>query len=277
MKGIVLAILLSLLVHVNCSITYANGSVNLLRNPGFEEIGTWKTFTADANDIADSRNANQSHSGKYSAYARATTIGGDGYAFVYQNVSIPIVSSLEFSFWLYVRHPEFPFQGYIKGFVTTSGSRYFDLGIWSDVPKPRPSEYILQTRLETYDTWFRISVDLGRLWIDEASFPGDDTITTVSFGIYNGLVYALPKNLLYLEVFFDDVFLGSSTPREEPRFPWLVAISCLIGVTMIVTAVLARRRSLVRIPPTSHEGFTSRIPKRAIRTERLESVVYYRP
>ena len=216
--------------------------VNLLRNPSFEEIGTWNTSTADANDIADPRNSNNSHTGNHSAYTKATTIGGDGYAILSQEVSIPISPNLEFSFWLYVKHPELQFHGYIKGFVATSSGRFFDVGIWSDLPQPHPNEYLLRTQLERYDTWIKVRANIGRLWIDEAKFPRNDTITAVSLGIYNGLVYALPKNLLQLEVFFDDVFLGPSTLEDEPRFPWFLTASILISIGMVTVAFLERRR-----------------------------------
>lgn len=259
-RRIIMALLLlSLLVLANQSDTNATEQTNFLRNPGFEEIGFWRTLVADANDVADPRNTNQSHNGKYSAYTKATTINGDGYAFVYQNVSIPVTSSMEFSFWLYVRHPDLPFYGYIKGFITTSTGKFFELGIWSDLPKPEPNQYQFQTRLERYDSWFRVSVDLGRLWVDEAKFPRDDTITAVSLGIYNGLVYALPKNLLHLEVFFDDVFLGAPTSREESRFPWLLGISGLVGVTMVIAVILIRLRRFARTSPISYEELTPKI------------------
>jgi len=259
MRHFLLAVtLFSLLIHMNYNVACADEPENFLRNPGFEEAGVWNTIVADANDIADPRNINQSHGGKYSAYTKATTIGGDGYAFVYQNVSVPVSSSLEFSFWLYVKRPELPFQGYIKGFVETSGNRYFDLGIWSDLPKPRSNEHMVQTQVDRYDSWFRVNVDLGRRWIEEAKFPEGDTITAVSLGIYNGLVYALPENLLCLEVFFDDAFLGPSTPMKELRFPWLIAVSCLISVAIIFTAILVRRRSVRTLALRSRECLSSK-------------------
>ena len=219
---------------------------NLLRNPGFEEVGGWKIVTADRNDVADPRSGVRAHGGQYSAYTKAMTISGDGYAFVYQNVSVPISSSLEFSFWLYVKRPELPFYGYIKGFLTTSKGRFFDVGIWSDPAQVKPNEYRYQMALERHDEWIRMSVEMGKYWINEAKFPADDTINTVSFGIYNGLVYDLPKNLLQLEVFFDDVFLGPSAPKSEPQFPWLVTISSLVGLTMIAIAVLITQHRSAR-------------------------------
>jgi len=236
------ALLFLLVLHTSCHHAYASEQTNLLKNPGFEEVGTWRTSTSDLNDVADPRNMSNPHTGKYSAYTKATTIGGDGYAFVHQNVSISMDRSLEFLFWLYVKRPDLPFNGYIKGFITTAKGRFFDLGIWSDLPAPKPNEYRIQVKLEQYDSWFRITARLGKLWIDEAKFPGDDTIISVSLGIYNGLVYALPKNVLQLEVFFDDIFLGPSTVEEEPRLPWLLIASTTIAVSMVTLAFLERRR-----------------------------------
>jgi len=244
--------IVSILSVAMCAVCQAHAveSVNLLKNPSFEQVGAWRTHTADANDVADPRSPTQAHSGNYSAYTKATTLGGDGYAMVSQDVSIPISSNLELSFWLYARRHELPFHGYVKGFVASSGGRYLDAGIWSDdSPKPKVNEYRFQTRIETYDAWFRIKVNLGKLWINEAKFPKEDTITEISFGVYNGLVYALPKNLLQLEAFFDDVFLGPSVGEEEPSFPWLTALATsLIGATIVaVVAVRRRLRSMKRL------------------------------
>lgn len=243
-RSLSLIFILSIVTYTGCRRAYTVESVNLLRNPSFEEVGSWRTYTADANDVADPRSSTLAHSGDYSAYTKATTIGGDGYALISQDISISISSNLELSFWLYVRQHELPFQGYIKGFVASSGGRFLDVGIWSgDSPKPKANEYRFQARVEKYDAWFRIKANIGKLWINEAKFPGDDTITAISLGIYNGLVYALPKNLLQLEVFFDDVFLGPSVVEEEPSFPSLMtATAGLIGAT-IAAVVIVRRRS----------------------------------
>lgn len=235
-------LLLLMVLQTGCPCTYASEQTNLLRNSGFEEAGTWKTSTADVNDVVDLRDASNPHTGKYSAYTKATTIDGDGYAFAYQNVSISMDRSLEFSFWLYVKRHDLPLYGYIKGFIATATGRYFDLGIWPELPASKSNEYRVQAKLEKYDSWVRISTRLGKLWIDEAKFPKDDTIISISLGIYNGLVYALPRNLLYLEVFFDDVFLGPGTVEEEPKFPWLLTASVLISVSMVTAALLWRRR-----------------------------------
>jgi len=248
--------ILSVAMYASCHQAHAAEPLNLLKNPGFEEVGVWKTLTADANDVADPRSPSQVHSGNYSAYTKATTIGGDGYAMVSQDISISISSNLELSFWLYVRHHELPFYGYIKCFVTSSGGRYLDVGIWSDdSPKPKANEYHSRTRVEKYDAWFRIRAPLGKLWISEAKFPEDDTITIISFGIYNGLVYALPKNLLQLEAFFDDVFLGPSLGEEEPSSPWLTyAAACLIGAATIVSIITVRKRlQSIRHPRSTYE------------------------
>lgn len=237
-----LAMILLASLYPSCFHAHATEPVNLLRNPSFEEVGYWRIYTADANDVADPRNATRARTGNYSAYAKATTIGGDGYALVSQDVSVPISPNLEFSFWLYVRRPELPFYGYIKGFIATSSGRFLDVGIWSDLPTPKPNEYRVQAQLERYDGWFRIRALLGKLWIDQAKFPKEDIITTVSVGIYNGLVYALPKNLLQLEVFFDDISLGPSTNQEEPSFPWLAtAAICLIGTAAVTAVIIVRR------------------------------------
>lgn len=248
--------ILSVATYVSCCRACAAESVNLLKNPSFEEVGAWRTCTADANDVADPRSPVQAHTGNYSAYTKATTIGGDGYALISQDVFISVSSNLELSFWLYVRQLELPFQGYIKGFVTSSGGRFLDVGIWSgDPPKPKTNEYRFQAQVEKYDAWFRIRVNLGKLWINEAKFPRDDAITTISLGIYNGLVYALPKNLLQLEVFFDDVFLGPSVVEEEPSFPWLMtAAISLIGATIVVVVIVRRRMGSLKRPRTAYES-----------------------
>ncbi len=255
-RSISVIFILSVATYASCCRAYAVESVNLLKNPSFEEVGAWRAHTADVNDVADPRSPIQAHSGNYSAYTKATTIRGDGYALVSQDISTPIGSNLELSFWLYVKHHELPFHGYVKGFVTSSGGRFLDVGIWSgDSPKPKANEYRFQARVEKYDTWFRIRVDLGKLWVDEAKFPREDTITTISLGIYNGLVYALPKNLLQLEVFFDDVFLGPSVGEEEPSFTWLtIAAASLIGATIVVAVIVGRRLRSVKRPCTVYES-----------------------
>jgi len=255
-------LILSAAIYASCYRAQSAEPINLLRNPSFEEVGTWKAHTADVNDVADPRSPTQAHSGNYSAYTKATTIGGDGYAMVSQGVSISMSSNLELSFWLCVKRHELPFYGYIKCFVVSSGGRYLDVGIWSDdLPKPKANEYRFQTRVEKYDAWFRIRVDLGKLWINEAKFPREDTITMVSFGIYNGLVYALPKNLLQLETFFDDVFLGPSLGEEEPSSPWLVyaAIGLVGTITVLILTVRKRLRSIKRTRAT-HETPMRRTP-----------------
>lgn len=268
-KQIISAILLlSLVLHTGCNYANASEQTNLLNNPGFEEVGTWRTSTADMNDIADPRNASNPHTGKYSAYAKATTIDGDGYAFVHQNVSIPMDRSLEFSFWIYVKRPDLRFNGYIKGFITTAKGRFFDLGTWSDLPAPKPNEYRIQVKLEQYDSWFRVTARLGKLWIDEAKFPDDDTIISVSLGIYNGLVYALPKNLLQLEVFFDDIFLGPSTVEETPRFPWLLIASIIVAVSMVTLAFLERRRRSKPTPSKRDESVSRKMFEKWLKNPR---------
>ena len=257
MRAILSVLLVSVLIGSNSLNADLTEAQNLLKNPGFEEVGGWKIVTADRNDVADPRSGGRARSGQYSAYTKATTISGDGYAFVYQNVSVPISSSLEFSFWLYVKRPELPFYGYIKGFLTTSKGRFFDVGIWSDPAQLQPNEYRYQMALERHDEWFRMSVEMGKYWTNETKFPTDDTINTVSFGIYNGLVYDLPKNLLQLEVFFDDVFLGPSAPKSEPQFPWLVTISSLVSLAMIALTVLITRHRSVRTQSKDHDRFST--------------------
>jgi len=252
-RTILSLLLVSALIGSNSSNPHLTENQNCLENPSFEEVSGWKIVTADRNDVADPRNSRQAHTGQYSAYTKATTIGGDGYAFVYQNLSVPVSSSLELSFWLYVKSPELPLHGYIKGFVATSKGRFFDVGIWSDPAKPKPNEYRYQARLEKHDEWFRINVELGKCWINEAKFPIDDTINTISFGIYNGLVYDLPKNLLQLEVFFDDVFLGPSTLKSQPQFPWLLTISSLVSIAMVALAILAARHRSAKTHLKGHD------------------------
>jgi len=248
-----LVLILSMAACASCRHVYPDEPLNLLKNPSFEDVGAWKTSTADANDVADPRNSSRAHSGEYSAYTKATTIGGDGYAFVYQDLSILISSNLELSFWLYVKHHELPFYGYIKCFVASSAGRYFDVGIWSeDSPRAKANEYRVQTRLEKYDAWFKVKADLGRLWIGEAKFPTSDTITSISLGIYNGLVYALPKNLLQLEAFFDDVFLGPKSVEEEPNGrSWLIYLAAPVIVSAVALSVIVMKKMQVKRHPQS--------------------------